>query len=59
MPLSNTYHKIWIISPGFILILFKRLFLLGVFSGELILGGACYGKEFGVSNWVWLVNKNT
>ena len=28
------------------LYLFKRLFLLGLFLGELIFGGACYRKEF-------------
>ena len=33
--------------------------MLGLFSGELIFGGACYRKEFCVSKWVWFVNKNS
>ena len=33
--------------------------MLGLFSGELILGGAYYLKEFCVSNWVELDNTNT
>ena len=31
---------------------------MGLFSGELIFGGACYWKEFCVSEWVGLDNKN-
>ena len=31
--------------------------MLGLFSGELIFGGACYRKEFCISKCVWLVNK--
>ena len=45
------------ISPGLIFV--QKAFLLGLFSGELIFGGACYRKEFCVSKWVGLVNKNT
>ena len=47
------YRKIPI-SPGLIFV--QKVFLPGLFSGELIFGGACYRKEFGVSKWVWLVN---
>ena len=32
--------------------------MLGLFSGELIFGGAYYWKEFCVSKWVGLDNKN-
>ena len=49
------YRKIPIISPGLIFV--QRAFSLGLFSGELIFGGACYWKEVCVSNRVWLVNK--
>ena len=31
--------------------------MLGLFSGELIFGGACYRKEFCGSKWVGLDNK--
>ena len=31
--------------------------MLGLFSGELIFGGAYYWKEFCVLKWVWLDNK--
>ena len=51
------YRKIPIISPGLIFV--QKAFLLGLFSGELIFGGACYRKEFCVSKWVWFVNKNS
>ena len=33
--------------------------MLGLFSGELIFGGAYYRKEFCVSKWVGLDNKTT
>ena len=33
--------------------------LLGLFSGELIFGGACYRKECCVSKWIGLDNKNS
>ena len=52
----HVYRKIPIISPGLIFV--QKAFLLGLFSGELIFGGAYYWKEFCVSKWVLLVNKN-
>ena len=33
--------------------------LLGLYLGEVIFGGAYYWKEFSVSKWVELVNKNS
>ena len=33
--------------------------MLGLFSGELIFGGAYYWKEFCVSKWIELDNKNS
>ena len=53
----TAYRKIPIISPG--LIFGQKAFLPGLFSGELIFGGAYYWKEFSVSKWVGLVNKNS
>ena len=50
------YYKIPIISPGLIFV--QKAFLLGLFWGELIFGGACYRKEFFISKSVCLVNKN-
>ena len=44
------YRKIPIISPGLIFI--QKVFLLGLFSGELIFGRAYYWKEFCISKWV-------
>ena len=44
-------------NPGLIFV--QKAFLLGLFSGELIFGGAFYRKEFCVSKCVWLVNKNS
>ena len=38
--------------------LVQKAFLLGLSSGELIFGGAYYWKEFCVSKWVGLDNKN-
>ena len=32
---------------------------MGLFLGELIIGGAYYWKEFCVSKWVGLVNKSS
>ena len=43
------------INPGLTLVQ-KALFW---FSGELIFGGAYYWREFCVSKWVGLNNKNT
>ena len=54
--MNGQYCRILIISPGLIFV--QKAFLLGLFSGELIFRGACYWKEFCVSKWVWLVNKN-
>ena len=51
------YLKIPIISPGLIFV--PKAFLLGFFSGEIIFGGACYWREFCVSKWVGLDNKNS
>ena len=51
------YHKIPIITPGLIFV--QKAFLLGLFSGELIFGGAYYWKEFCVTKWVGLGNKNS
>ena len=55
--LNDVYNKIPIIIPGLIFV--QKAFLLGFFSGEHIFRGACYRKEFCVSKWVWLVNKNS
>ena len=51
MSIRITYRKIPITSAG--LYFFKRFF-----AGELIFGGAYYWKEFCVSKWVGLHNKN-
>ena len=53
----SEYRKIPIISPGLLFV--QKAFLLGLFSGELIFGGAYYWKEFCVSKWVGLDNKNS
>ena len=37
----------------------QKAFLLGLFSEELIFGGAYYWREFCVSNWFGLDNKNS
>ena len=52
-----SYRKIPIISPGLIFV--QKAFLLSLFSGELIFGGAYiyYWVEFCVSKWVWVINK--
>ena len=44
---KKKYCKIPIISPGLIFV--QKAFLLGLFSGELVFGGAFYWKEFCVS----------
>ena len=54
MPLCR---KIPTISPGLVFV--QKAFLLGLFSGELIFGGAYYWKEFCASKWVGLDNKNS
>ena len=51
------YCKISIISPGLIFV--QKTFLLVLFSGELIFGGAYHWKEFCISKWVGLHNKNS
>ena len=53
------YRKIPTISPGLKLISVQKAFFAGLISGELIFGGAYYRKEFWVSKWVCLDNKNT
>ena len=54
---ATTYRKIPIISPGLIFV--QKAFLLDLFLGELIFGRACYWREFCVSKWVGLDNKNS
>ena len=46
---SKEYRKIPIISPGLIFV--PKAVLLGLFSGQLIFGGACYWREFCASKW--------
>ena len=55
--IDGTYRKIPIISPGLIFV--QKAFLLGLFLGELIFTGAYYWKEFCISKWVGLDNKNS
>ena len=50
-------RKIPIISPGLIFV--QEAFLVGLFSGELIFGEAYYWREFCVSKWIELDNKNS
>ena len=45
--LAGKYRKLPIISPGLIFV--QKAFLVGLFSGELIFGGAYYWREFCVS----------
>ena len=52
-----TYRKIPMISPGLIFV--QKAFLVGLFSGDLIFGGAYYWKEFCISKWIGLDNKNS
>ena len=51
------YREIPKISPGLIFV--QKADLLGLFSGELIFGGAYYWKESCVSKWVGINNKNS
>ena len=51
----QTYRKNPIISSGIIFV--QKAFLLGLFLGELIIGGAYYWREFCVSKWIGLDNK--
>ena len=55
--LCMRYCKIPIISPGVTFL--QKGFLLGLFSGEFIFGGAYYWKEFCISKWVGLDNKKS
>ena len=54
---SRKWRKIPIINPGLIIV--QKAFLVGLFSGELIFGGAYYWREFYVSKWVGLDTKNS
>ena len=56
-PHHANYRQIGIISPGLIFV--QKAFLLGLFSVELIFGGAYYWKEFCVSKLVGLDNKSS
>ena len=51
------YRKIPILSPGLIFV--QKAFLTGLFSGDLIIGGAYYWREFCLLKWVGLDNKNS
>ena len=51
------YRKIPRICPGLIFV--QKAVLPGLFSGELIFGGAYCWKEFCISKWVGLDNKNS
>ena len=52
------YHKIPMLNLGLIFV--QKAFLVSLFLGELIFGGAYYGKELKcVSKWVDLDNKNS
>ena len=52
-----TYRKIPIISPGLIFV--QKAFLLGLFLGELIFGGAYYWRDFAFQNGLDLTMKTT
>ena len=52
---KGTYSKIPRISPGLIFV--QEAFLLGLFSGELIFGGAYYWKAFAFQNGLRLTIK--
>ena len=56
---QNPYknHKILIISPWLIFV--QKAFLLGLFSDELIFGGAYYWREFPFQNSLGLTKKKT
>ena len=55
--LQLIYLKIPIISPGLIFV--QKAVLLGLFLEKLIFGAAYYWKQFCVSKWVGLNNKNS
>ena len=48
---AYAYHKILIISSGLIFV--QKAFLVGLFSGELIVGGAYYCREFLLFKMGW------
>ena len=52
---QGPYFKIPIIRPGLIFV--QKAFLLGLFSGELIFGGAYYCREFCVQSGLDLTMK--
>ena len=54
--LFEAYHKILIVNRRLIFV--QKVFSMGLFSKELIIGGACYWREFCVANWGGLDNKN-
>ena len=54
--IETAHRKILIISPGLIFV--QKALLLGLFSGELIFGGAYYWKEFCLSKLVGFDNKS-
>ena len=56
-PYLPEYHQIPIICLGLIFI--QKAFLVDVFSGKLIFGGADSWREFCVSNWVGHDDKNS
>ena len=49
---GDKYCKILIISPELIFV--QKAFSLGLFSGELIFGGACYRRNFAFQNGLGL-----
>ena len=52
----SNYRKIRIISPGVIYV--QRAFMVGLFSGELIFGGAYYWRNFPFQNGLdWKIKK--
>ena len=51
------YHKIPIINPELKFV--QKAFLVGLFPGELIFGGACHQREFCDLKWDGLGNKNS
>ena len=54
---AASYRKVSIVSPGLIFV--QKAVLLGLVLGELIIREAYYWKEFCVSKWVGLDNKNS
>ena len=54
---ASRYRKITTISPGLIFV--QKVFLVGLFSREVIFGGASYWRGFCVSKWIGLANKNS